>query len=345
MSKSISDAVDELLKAFGPECLRRADDKRNVKIERISSGSRALDGILGGGWPRGRMVEVFGNESGGKTTIALEAIASMQRKFKGKNPFAVYVDAEHSLSLEYAQMLGVDLSHLHVCQPSDASEAMKVVMSFAETDNCKVIVLDSVAALVTEAVEEADPGQHHIANTARLLAIELPKVVSRLNANKGLGIFINQNREKPGVSFGNPEYQPGGRALKFYTSIRVRVQTIGQPEKDGDIAMASQVRAKAIKNKTAPPFQEVDFMIRYGCGFDRPSEVVDGCVDAGIIEKRGSHFWLKEGSNGKPVKIGQGKSNVVDALRKDQGKLRFLEKKLLQLTEKKEEKNALSDKV
>jgi len=298
--------------------VRYGKEEDYPKIERIPSGSYKLDSILGGGWPVGRITEIMGWESAGKTTLALEAVASMQR-ITEKNAFALFVDTEHSVDFSYAAKLGVDMSKVYFSQPSGADIALKIMYESVKEGAHRLIILDSIAALTTRAQLESNAGDSSAkADVARLLGVELRKINSYLaNANCTL-IMLNQMRVAPGVMFGNPEYSPGGNAPKFYASIRLMLKKKGKPneEKGSDDAVSSTTSAKTQKNKTFPPFRDCEFDIRYGSGIDKVAEMLDKALELGIFGKKGSWYY----ANGK--QLANGKDGMIKYLQDKQDKLR-----------------------
>ena len=289
----------------------RLGDNHHAKVEVVSSGSLSLDIALGaGGYPKGRIIEIFGPESSGKTTFALHAIAEVQ-KLGGR---AAFIDAEHALDPIYAKNLGVDINNLLLAQPDTGEQALEICEALVRSDAISIVVIDSVAALVPQAEIDGEMGDSHVGLQARLMSQALRKLSGTINKTKTIAIFINQLREKVGVMFGNPETTPGGRALKFYSSIRLDVRK-SEAIKIGDSIIGNKTNIKVVKNKIAPPFRLATVDIMYGEGVSKEGEIIDLGVDANILEKSGSWFSYKG------EKLGQGKENVK-ALLKSNLKLR-----------------------
>ena len=275
------------------------------KIEVISSGSISLDKALGvGGYPKGRIIEIYGPESSGKTTFALHAIANAQKN----GGFAAFIDAEHALDPTYAKALGVDIENLVLSQPDNGEQALEIAEALIKSGSIDVLVVDSVAALVPEAELNGDMGDSHVGLHARLMSQAMRKLSGIISKTKCVAIFINQIREKVGVMFGNPETTTGGRALKFYSSVRLEIRR-GEQIKDGTNAIGNRTTVKVVKNKVAPPFKTCEVEIIYGQGISHLGEIVDLATDMGLIEKSGSWFSY----NGE--KIGQGREKVKDYLK------------------------------
>jgi recombination protein RecA len=271
----------------------------------IPSGSIGLDLALGvGGYPRGRVIEIFGPESSGKTTLALHAIAEAQRA----GGVAAFIDAEHALDVNYARKLGVNVGELLVSQPDTGEQALEIAEQLVRSGACDILVVDSVAALVPRAEIEGEMGDAHMGVQARLMSQAMRKLTSVVSRNLSTVVFINQIRMKIGVVFGNPETTTGGQALKFYASIRLDIRRIGQV-KDGEQVVGSRTRVKVVKNKVAPPFREAEFDVRYGVGVDRLAEAIDLGVERGIVEKSGAYYSL----DGE--RIGQGRERAGEWLR------------------------------
>ncbi len=282
-------------------------ESTHMQVEIVPSGSLALDIALGtGGLPRGRIIEVYGPESSGKTTVALHAIAEVQ-KTGGQ---AAFIDAEHALDPSYASKLGVNIDELLLSQPDTGEQALEIAEALVRSGAVDIIVIDSVAALVPKAEIEGDMGDSHVGLQARLMSQALRKLSGAINKSKTIAIFINQLREKVGVMFGNPETTPGGNALKFYASVRLDIRRIGQI-KERDEVVGNQTRVKVVKNKVAPPFKQVEFDIMYGEGISRTGEIIDLGVKAGIIEKSGAWFSF----DGQ--RIGQGRENTKAFLKEN----------------------------
>lgn len=299
--KALEMAISYVQKQFGKNAIMRLGDKNaSLKLEKIPTGILTLDKALGiGGLPRGRIIEIFGPESSGKTTLALHALAEAQ-KLGGT---AAFIDVEHALDPDYAKLLGVDIDNLLVAQPTTGEEALEIAETLIRSGSVDIIVLDSVAALVPKAEIEGDMGDAHIALQARLMSQALRKLTGAISKSKTIMIFINQIREKPGIMYGNPETTPGGRALKFYSSIRIEVKRAGNIEKSGEY-IGNRVKAKVVKNKVAPPFKIAEFEIIYGEGISIMGMTIDLAVEFNIIQKSGA--WYSYNNN----KLGQGKENV-----------------------------------
>ncbi|MGM0541746.1 MAG: recombinase RecA [Pseudomonadota bacterium] len=299
--KALTAALGQIEKQFGKgSIMRMGDSSVSRDIEAVSTGSLGLDLALGiGGLPKGRVIEIYGPESSGKTTLTLHVIAEMQ-KLGGT---AAFIDAEHALDPSYAEKLGVDIDNLLVSQPDNGEQALEITDSLVRSGAVDVVVIDSVAALTPKAEIEGDMGDSHMGLQARLMSQALRKLASNIKRTNTLVIFINQLRMKIGVMFGNPETTTGGNALKFYASVRLDIRRIGAIKK-GDEILGNETRVKVVKNKVAPPFKQVQFDILYGQGISREGEIIDLGVQEGFIEKSGS--WYAYGGK----KIGQGKDNV-----------------------------------
>lgn len=299
--KALNLALGKIEKDFGKGSVMRLGDNTSMKVEAISTGSLGVDIALGiGGLPKGRIIEVYGPESSGKTTIALHTIAEAQKQ----GGICGFIDAEHALDPVYAKALGVDVDNLIVSQPDTGEQALEIAQALIESGAIDVIVVDSVAALVPRAEIEGDMGDSHVGLQARLMSQALRKLTGSIKKANCVAIFINQLREKVGVMFGNPETTTGGRALKFYSSVRLEVRRVGQPIKQGDKLLGNTTKFKVVKNKVAPPFKEFEVDIMYGEGISRLSEVIDIGSELGIINKSGSWYSYND------MKLGQGKENV-----------------------------------
>ena len=307
-AKAIELAVGQIEKQFGKGSIMRLGGKDAIAaIPSISTGSVSIDWALGiGGVPRGRVTEIFGPESSGKTTLALLVIAEAQKK----GGMAAFVDAEHALDAQYAKKLGVDLDNLLVSQPDNGEQALEIVEVLVRSGGVDVVVVDSVAALVPRAEIEGEMGEAQMGLQARLMSQALRKLTGIVSKSKTSLIFINQLREKIGVMFGNPETTTGGRALKFYSSVRVDIRRIGAI-KDGDTVVGGRTRVKIVKNKVAPPFREAEFDVMYGEGISREGDLLDQAVEKKIVEKSGTWFSY----NGE--RLGQGRENVKQFLKEN----------------------------
>ncbi|MCV6623794.1 MAG: recombinase RecA [Cellvibrionaceae bacterium] len=305
--KALQAALGQIERQFGKGTVMRMGDKEQVKIPAVSTGSLGLDVALGiGGLPKGRIVEIYGPESSGKTTLTLQAIAEAQKQ----GGTCAFIDAEHALDPIYAEKLGVNVDDLIVSQPDTGEQALEVADMLVRSGAVDVLVVDSVAALTPKAEIEGEMGDHHVGLQARLMSQALRKITGNIKNANCLAIFINQIRMKIGVMFGNPETTTGGNALKFYSSVRLDIRRIGAV-KDGDEVIGSETRVKVVKNKVAPPFKQTEFQILYGEGINRLGEVIDFGVKLGFIDKAGAWYSY----NGD--KIGQGKNNVVKFLQEN----------------------------
>ena len=305
-AKAVELAVGQIEKQFGKGSIMRLGQKGAIQpIDFIPTGAISIDYALGvGGVPRGRVIEIFGPESSGKTTLALQIIAEGQ-KLGG---MAAFVDAEHALDALYAQKLGVDIDNLLVSQPDNGEQALEIVEVLIRSNGVDVVVVDSVAALVPKAEIEGEMGDAQMGLQARLMSQALRKLTGAVSKSKTCLIFINQLREKIGVMFGNPETTTGGRALKFYSSVRLDIRRIASI-KDGDAVVGGRVRVKVVKNKVAPPFREAEFDVMYGEGISKTGDLLDLAVDKRIIEKSGA--WFAYGGE----RLGQGRENVKQFLK------------------------------
>ncbi|KKI18406.1 MULTISPECIES: recombinase RecA [unclassified Leucobacter] len=298
--KALDAALAQIDRQFGKGAIMRMGSQERAPVEVIPTGSIALDVALGiGGLPRGRIVEIYGPESSGKTTLTLHAIANAQRA----GGIAAFIDAEHALDPEYAQKLGVDIDSLLVSQPDTGEQALEIADMLIRSGSVDLIVIDSVAALVPKAEIEGEMGDSHVGLQARLMSQALRKMTGGLNQTKTTAIFINQLREKVGVFFGSPETTSGGKALKFYASVRLDIRRI-QTLKDGQDAVGNRTRVKVVKNKMAPPFKQAEFDILYGVGISREGSLIDFGVEHGLVKKSGS-WYTYDGDQ-----LGQGMENA-----------------------------------
>ena len=299
--ESLNTAISQIEQSYGKgSIMKLGDNKENVDVDVVSTGSIGLDIALGvGGLPRGRIIEIYGPESSGKTTLAIHAIAECQKN----GGTCAFLDAEHALDPAYAKKLGVDIDSLLISQPDSGEQALEITETLVRSNAVDILVVDSVAALVPKAEIEGDMGDSHMGLQARLMSQALRKVTSCISRSNCIVIFINQIRMKIGVMFGNPETTTGGNALKFYSSIRLDIRRIGAI-KDKDEIIGNQTRVKVVKNKLAPPFRTVEFEIMYGKGISKLGELVDLGTEAGVIEKSGTWYSYKG------EKIGQGKENA-----------------------------------
>ena len=316
--KALEQVLKDIEKQFGAGAIMKLGGDEHIKIDVTSSGSIALDIALGvGGFPKGRIIEIYGPESSGKTTIALQAIAEAQ-KAGGR---AAFIDAEHALDPVYAKSLGVDINELLLSQPDTGEQALEICDALVKSEAIDLVVIDSVAALVPQAEIDGEMGDSHVGLQARLMSQALRKLSGTLNKTNTTAIFINQLREKVGVLFGNPETTPGGRALKFYSTVRLDIRR-GEQIKQGDQVVGNRTNIKVVKNKVAPPFKTAGVDIMYGEGISHEGELVDIGSEIGIIEKSGAWYAYKE------EKIGQGKENVKMFLRENPDIAKEIEDKI-----------------
>ena len=306
-NKALETALSQIEKQFGKGAVMRLGENKHMSIDHISTGSLSLDIALGiGGLPRGRIVEIYGPESSGKTTLSLHCIAEGQKN--GGN--VAFIDVEHALDPNYAEALGVDVDSLLVSQPDTGEDALEIAEALIRSGAIDVIVIDSVAALVPKAEIEGEMGDSHVGLHARLMSQALRKLAGAINKSNCVAIFINQLREKVGVVYGNPEVTTGGRALKFYSSVRIDIRRVETLKVNGEM-VGSHTRAKVVKNKIAPPFREAEFDIMYGEGISREGELLDLAVKAEVVQKAGAWFSY----NGQ--RLGQGRDKVKELLRTD----------------------------
>lgn len=316
--KAVDVAMTQIERQFGKGAIMRLGDRAKVDVDVIPSGSVSLDAALGiGGIPRGRVVEIFGPESSGKTTLALHIVAEAQKS----EGLAAFVDAEHALDPTYAKKLGVDTVNLLVSQPDSGEQALEIVETLVRSGALDVIVIDSVAALVPRAEIEGEMGDSHMGLQARLMSQALRKLTGSVSKSNTCVIFINQIREKIGVMFGNPETTTGGRALKFYTSIRLDIRRIATI-KEGQDVVGNRTKVKVVKNKMAPPFREAEFDIMYSQGISQIGDVLDQAVNFNLIQKSGTWFSYGE------TRLGQGRENVKRYLKEDEKLMTELEIKV-----------------
>lgn len=304
--KALGLAQEQINKQFGDGAIRRLGDASTVDVELFSSGALSLDLALGGGYPKGRIIEIFGPESSGKTTLALHAIAEVQKK----GGTAAFIDAEHALDPAYARRLGVDTDNLLVSQPDNGEQALEICETLVRSNAVDMIVVDSVAALVPQAEIDGDMGDSHMGLQARLMSQALRKLTGIINKSKATVVFINQIRMKIGVMFGNPETTTGGNALKFYASVRIDIRRTGQI-KSGEDIIGSRTKVKIVKNKIAPPFRVAEFDIMYNEGISRTGDVLDLAVQYGVVGKSGAWFDYNDS------KIGQGREATKEYLRQN----------------------------
>lgn len=304
--KALGLAMDQITKQFGDGSIMKLGEQHRANVELIPSGALSLDIALGGGYPKGRILEIYGPESSGKTTLSLHAIAEVQRS----GGTAAFIDAEHALDPAYARRLGVDTDNLLVSQPDNGEQALEIAETLVRSNAVDLIVVDSVAALVPQAEIDGDMGDSHMGLQARLMSQALRKLTGIINKSKATVIFINQIRMKIGVMFGNPETTTGGNALKFYASVRLDIRRIGQL-KVGEEIIGNRTKVKIVKNKIAPPFRLAEFDIMYNEGISRSGDVLDLAVLHGIVGKSGAWFDYKDG------KIGQGREAAKAYLREN----------------------------
>jgi recombination protein RecA len=318
-SKALGLAVETIEKQFGKGTIMRMGENSSANVETFPTGSVSLDLALGGGIPKGRIIEVYGPESSGKTTLTLHAIAEVQKR----GGVAAFIDAEHALDPAYAKRIGVNLENLLVSQPDNGEQALEIVETLVRSNAVDLIVVDSVAALVPQAEIEGDMGDSHMGLQARLMSQALRKLTAIISKSKSTVIFINQLRMKIGIMFGNPETTTGGNALKFYASLRMDIRRISQI-KAGDAVIGNRTRVKVVKNKVAPPFREAEFDIMYNQGISREGDVLDLAVGKEIVEKSGAWFAYQG------EKIGQGREAAKAYLKENPKVLEELAKKVME---------------
>ncbi len=317
--KALQTALTQIEKQFGKGAVMRLGENKHMNVDHISTGSLTLDIALGiGGLPRGRIVEIYGPESSGKTTLSLHCIAEGQKN----NGNVAFIDVEHALDPTYAAALGVDVDSLPVSQPDTGEDALEIAEALIRSGAIDVIVIDSVAALVPKAEIEGEMGDSHVGLHARLMSQALRKLAGAINKSNCVAIFINQLREKVGVVYGNPEVTTGGRALKFYSSVRIDIRKQEVLKQNGEM-IGAHTKAKVVKNKLAPPFREAEFDIMYGKGISRTGELLDLAVKADVVQKAGAWFSY----DGK--RLGQGRDNVKELLENDKELSKEIEDKLM----------------
>ena len=317
--KALGLAMDQITKQFGDGSIMKLGDQKRADVELLPSGALSLDIALGGGYPKGRILEIYGPESSGKTTLTLHAIAEIQKQ----GGTAAFIDAEHALDPSYARKLGVDTDNLLVSQPDNGEQALEIAETLVRSNAVDLIVVDSVAALVPQAEIDGDMGDSHMGLQARLMSQALRKLTGIINKSHATVIFINQIRMKIGVMFGNPETTTGGNALKFYASVRLDIRRIGQL-KVGEEIIGNRTKVKVVKNKIAPPFRIAEFDIMYNEGISRTGDVLDLAVQYGVVGKSGAWFDYKE------EKIGQGREAVKTYLKENPKVLAEIEKTVRQ---------------
>lgn len=317
--KALDAAIAQIEKQFGTGSVMRMGEKTTLNVEAVPTGSIGLDMALGiGGLPKGRIVEIFGPESGGKTTVTLHAIAEAQKR----GGIAAFVDVEHALDPVYAKALGVDIDQLIVSQPDTGEQALDIMEALVRSGAIDIIVLDSVAAMVTKAEIDGEMGDSFVGVQARLMSAAMKKLTAVISKSNTVAIFINQLREKIGVMFGNPETTPGGRALKFYASVRIEVRK-GEPIKEGADTIGNRTKCKVIKNKVAPPFKSCEFDMIFGHGISRTGEILDYAVELGLVKKSGAWFSYND------MRIGQGRENAKKFIEENPDITKELEDKIM----------------
>jgi recombination protein RecA len=324
-------ALDQITKQFGAGSIMKLGDAYNIDVETYPSGALSLDLAMGGGYPKGRIVEIYGPESSGKTTLTLHAIAEVQKN----GGTAAFIDAEHALDPVYAKRIGVDTTSLLVSQPDSGEQALEILETLVRSNAVDIIVLDSVAALVPQAEIDGDMGDAQMGLQARLMSQAMRKLTGIINKSKATVIFINQIRMKIGVMFGNPETTTGGNALKFYASLRMDIRRIGQIKEADDIT-GNRVKVKIVKNKIAPPFRTAEFDIMFNEGISKVGDIIDLAVSKGVINKSGA--WFDYGEGDKNVKLGQGREAVKELLKSDTKLMLEIEKKVRDKVKQEDEK-------
>lgn len=318
--RALATAMAQIEKQYGKGAVMKLGENASMSVEHIKTGSMALDMALGiGGIPRGRIVEIYGPESSGKTTLALHCVAEAQKA----GGTAAFIDVEHALDPVYAENLGVDIDSLLVSQPDSGEQALEIAEALVRSGAIDIIVIDSVAALVTRAEIEGEMGDNHVGQLARLMSQALRKLTGALSKSNCSAIFINQLREKIGVIYGNPETTTGGRALKFYASVRIDVRKI-ETIKNGSEMIGSRTRARVVKNKVAPPFREAEFDVMYGKGISHTGELVDMGLELEVLKRSGAWFYYGE------TRIGQGKDNVKQLLEENAELAKEIEDKIME---------------
>ncbi|MCG9894507.1 MAG: recombinase RecA [Fimbriimonadaceae bacterium] len=316
--RALESALAGIEKSFGKGAIMRLGAAEREAVDAISTGSLGLDAALGiGGLPRGRITEIYGAESSGKTTLALHCVAEAQKA----GGMALFVDAEHALDTDYAQALGVDIDRLYIAQPSNGEEALEIMDAMVRSGAMDIVVLDSVAALVPKAEIEGEMGDSHVGLQARMMSQALRKLGGNMNRTRTAAIFINQLREKIGVMFGNPETTPGGRALKFWSSVRLEVRR-GEIIKSGVDSTGAKTKVKVVKNKVAPPFKTTEFEVAFGRGIVKSADILDLAVEKGLVTKAGSFFSCGD------TRLGQGRENAKTFLEENPEMMLDLESKL-----------------
>jgi len=331
--KALDMALSQIEKQFGKGSIMRMGEHAGVGVEAISTGAMALDLALGiGGLPRGRIVEIFGPESSGKSTLALHVVAEAQRN----GGICAYIDAEHAMDPVYAKALGVDIDELFISQPDTGEQGLEITDMLIRSGAIDVVVIDSVAALTPRAEIEGEMGDTHVGLQARLMSQALRKLTGTLSKSNTIAIFINQLREKIGISYGSPEITPGGRALKFYSSIRLEIRRV-ESIKDGAEMTGNRTRVKVVKNKCAPPFRSAEFDIMYGKGISREGSILDVAVDFGVVKKSGA-WYTYEGEQ-----LGQGRENAKQFLRSTPEMMIELDQRVREMVVAKDEPPVISD--